>query len=647
MFRGYFEKWKVRVNVYVALLLSLFVMLFILFISRFIFYWLNPSYFPGISFSHWLRIMRGGFKFDLAAVLYLNIVFIFLMLLPFRFRYKNWYQVLLRWLFYITNSLGIIANCIDLIYFRFTLRRSTTDVFSEFSNEKGKGKFFLVFILDYWYVVLICIGLIALLVFLYNRIRIRVPEKINPWVYYPVGVLLIPVILAGVLAGIRGDLKHSTRPFTMSNAGEYVNSPGEIPLVLNTPFCIIRTFSRTFYHEEKFFTAEEIDNVYTPVQELHSDQPFRPDNVVVIILESFGREAVGYYNKDLKNGTYKGYTPFLDSLISVSATFTNSFANGRKSIDAIPSVLTSIPSGENPFVLTPYASDKLNSLPQILKSKGYNTSFFHGAPDGSMGFKAFVNLVGVDHYYGKDEFNNDKEFDGLWGIWDEPFFQYFAHTLDTIKKPFFTSIFSVSSHHPFKVPKQYEGVFPKGELPIHQCMGYTDMALRKFFATASKMSWFKNTLFVLTADHATISNFPEYQTSWGYMSIPIVFYHPGDSTLRTAEKQIAQQTDIMPSVLDYLHYSGKIVSFGKSIFSPAEEHFVVNYNNGFQLIKGDYLLRFDGQKASGLYDFVHDRLMNSDLKEKQPALRDSMEMKIKAYIQQYHNRLIGDKMRVE
>jgi phosphoglycerol transferase MdoB-like AlkP superfamily enzyme len=174
---------------------------------------------------------------------------------------------------------------------------------------------------------------------------------------------------------------------------------------------------------------------------------------------------------------------------------------------------------------------------------------------------------------------------------------------------------------------------------------YTDMALRKFFETASKMSWFKNTLFVLTADHATISNFPEYQTSWGYMSIPIVFYHPGDSLLAKAEKTVAQQTDIMPSVLDYLHYSGKIVSFGKSIFAPADEHFVVNYNNGFQLLKDNYLARFDGQKITGLFDYIHDRLLTTDLKEKMPAISDSMEQKIKAYIQQYHNRLIEDRMR--
>ena len=158
------------------------------------------------------------------------------------------------------------------------------------------------------------------------------------------------------------------------------------------------------------------------------------------------------------------------------------------------------------------------------------------------------------------------------------------------------------------------------------------------------MSWFKHTLFVITADHATISHFPEYQTAWGYMSIPVVFYHPEDTLLRQTEKTLAQQTDIMPSVLSYLNYSGKIVSFGKSIFTPSNEHFVVNYINGFQLLKDNYLLQFDGQRTSGLYDYTHDRLLKTNLKDKLPVIRDSLELKLKAYIQQYHNRLVEDKM---
>lgn len=632
-------------NVYVALFYRLAIVIFIFFISRFIFYALNTSYFPGISFGNWLNILKGGFRFDVAALFYVNGLFILLFILPLPVRYNAIYQKVARIIFFITNGIAFAVNCIDFIYFRFTLRRSTLDVLSEFSNEKGRGgSFIFTFLLDYWYVVLIYVALMVLMVWLYKRVKIRKPAAINPWVYYPSGIVLMALIVAMMIGGIRGDFKYSTRPITMSNAGEYVTNPGEIPLVLNTPFCVIRTMGKRFYRKETYFTDQQVEEIYTPVQQLGSDKPFRYDNVVIIILESFGREGIGFYNRDLKGGTYKGYTPFLDSLFSQSRICWNSFANGRKSIDAMPSVLAGIPAGEIPFVLTPYASNKIKSLPSILLDKGYNTSFFHGAPNGSMGFKAFANLVDIKHYYGKDEYNNDNDFDGLWGIWDEPFFQFFAKNLDTIPQPFFSTIFSVSSHHPFKVPKQYKGVFPKGDLPIHECMGYTDMALRKFFATASKMKWFSNTLFVITADHATVSEFPEYQTGWGNLSIPIAFYHPGDSSLMKVDSSVVQQIDIMPSVLSYLNYNGKLVSFGESVFQPSRKDFAASYMGGFQWIQDDYLLQFDGQKTTGLFNYNKDRLMKMDLRKEEPVVKDSLEKRMKAFIQQYHNRLVGDRM---
>ncbi len=637
---------KVAVNIYFALLLHLAIIMFLFFVSRFIFYALNTEYFPGLTFNRWLNILKGGFRFDLAGMIYVNSLFILLQILPFPFRYNSIYQKIARVIFFITNGFALLINTIDFIYFRFTLRRSTLSVLDEFANEKGKSNFLWRFFIDYWYVVLIYVALIVLMVWLYNRVAIKKPTRIRPWIYYPVGLALMALTITLMVGGIRGDFKYSTRPITMSNAGEYVVSPSEIPLVLNTPFCVIRTSRKTFYKKETFFPDNEVGAIYTPEQQLKTDKPFKYDNVVVIILESFGKDGIGFYNRDLKDGTYKGYAPFLDSLISVSHVGVNSFANGRKSIDALPSIMAGIPAGEIPFVLTPYASNKIKSLPSILREKGYHTSFFHGAPNGSMGFKAIMNLMGVEKYYGKDEYNNDADFDGLWGIWDEPFFQFFAQNLDTLPQPFFSSIFSVSSHHPFKVPKKYKGVFPKGEAPIYECMGYTDMALRKFFATASTKKWFNKTLFVITADHATVSDFPEYETSMGNMSIPIIFYHPGDTTLRKIDSTVVQQTDIMPSVLSYLNYSGDILAFGKNIFDSAQNNTATNYMNVFRWVENNYVLEYSEgtHKTTGLFDYTNDRLMQNNLKDVMVPKRDSMEQKIKAFIQQYHNRLLEDRM---
>ena len=631
---------KIRLNIYWALFFRLLTVFLLLFLSRFIFFYLNASSFKGLDTSSWMLILKGGIRFDLAATLYINAIYIVLQIVPFKFRYRNWYQQFAKIIFFLTNGAALFFTCVDMIYFRFTLRRSTMMLFKEFSHETNMQTIFLQSIVEYWYVLLVFVAFILLLIWLYRRVQIVAPSITNAQyrMLSNVGLLvIIPILFVG---GVRGDFKYTTRPITMSNAGEYVRRPSEIPLVLNTPFCMLRTFRQQFYTRENFFTNQELSNYYSPIHQVKSEKPFRYDNVVVIVLESFERESIGFYNKDLAGGTYKGFTPFFDSLLSKSFVCWNGFANGRKSIDALPSVLAGIPAGELPFVLTPYASNDVHGLPYLLKQKGYHTSFFHGAPNGSMGFKALMNLLGVEKYYGKDEYGNDDDFDGTWGIWDEPFFQFYARTLDTIQQPFFSTIFSVSSHEPFKVPSKYKGVFKSDAAnPLREVTAYTDHALQQFFETAKKMPWFKNTLFVITADHASITSFPSYQNAWGNMAVPILFYHASDS-LQQIKPAIIQQTDIMPTILGYLNYSGSFLSFGKNVMADSIDSYAVNYYNGFQIFQDSLLLQLNGGKGVGVFNFKADPLLEKNLVGVYPAKQDAMEKKLKAYIQQYHNRMI-------
>lgn len=641
---NYLQK-KFSCNIHLALLLRLLIVMLLFVVCRLLFYNFNKELFPGLNYGQWMKILKGGLVFDLAALFYVNSLYILLQLIPFKFRYNLAYQKVAEIIFYVSNAWALVVNGIDIIYYRFSLRRSTLAVFDEFKHEQNKGKFVVEFMSDYWYVTLLFILMIGVMIFVYKRISIKKPARfLTPVLYYPIALAILLGSVALIVGGIRGDFKYSTRPITMSNAGEYVERPSDASLVLNTAFTLIRTSSKTFYKTDTYFTADEVAKIYTPVQEIKATGEFKNYNVVVFILESFGKGGVGYLNRDLSNGTFKGFTPFLDSLLSVGHTSMNTFANGRKSIDALPSVLAGIPAGEVPFILTPYTSNKIKSLPAILKEKGYQTSFFHGAPNGSMGFKAILNLMGVSDYYGKDEFNNDAEFDGLWGIWDEPFFQYFANNLDTMKQPFFSSIFSVSSHHPFALPGKYKNVFPKGDIPILQSMAYTDMALRKFFDNAKTKPWFKNTLFVFTADHATVSNLPQYQTGIGNLAIPILFYMPNGLLPARTDSAIIQQTDIMPSVLGLLNYNGKIVSFGKNIFDSTHKNFAASYSEAFRWIQDDYVLEFSNGRSSGLYNFAKDKLMKKDLQKELPQRKNDMELHLKAFIQQYHNRMLEDKL---
>ena len=632
-------------NIYWALLLRLVLVMLLFTLCRIGFYIYNMSFFPDMTVGNFLRLLWGGLQFDMTAVLYVNSLYILLMILPFDFRFRYGYQEVTRYIYFITNAAALATNVADFIYYKFTLRRTSADVLRQFENEHNIGGLFFRFILDYWYAVIFWVLLVIIMVKVYNRVRIWGPQMKSRTMYYMSGFFALPMITFFIIAGIRGGFRHSTRPITLSNAGEFVRDPKEISIVLNTPFSLIRTAGKTKVQKASYFDEKVLPSVYTPLHFPSDTSAFQKQNVVVIILESFSREFSGLLNTDKEEGRYKGYMPFLDSLMLHSKTFIHGFANGRKSIDGLPSVVSSIPSLGVPYFLSPYSGNRINSLASLLRAEGYHTSFFHGAPNGSMGFNAFMNVAGVEHYFGMTEYDNDDDFDGLWGIWDEPFLQFYAERLNTFPQPFFSAFFSVSSHHPFKIPEQYEDIFKGGPLPIHRCIQYTDHALRKFFAKVSQMPWYDNTLFVITADH-TSSNilYPEYRTGWGFYAVPLIFFKP-DNSLAGMEHQIGQQTDIMPSVLGYLHYQKPYMAFGRDIFRETSTPVAFNYkDNAYQIFEGEFLLVFDGTRSIGLYNFVKDRLMQSNILQENGEVAERLERKVKAVIQQYNNRMIEDEL---
>jgi phosphoglycerol transferase MdoB-like AlkP superfamily enzyme len=473
----------------------------------------------------------------------------------------------------------------------------------------------------------------------------------NRWIFYPVQTAMMAMICLLTIAGIRGGFLHSTRPITISNAAQYVNTPAEVGIVLNTPFSIFRTLSQEKFERLTYFQSqEEMESIYSPIhkpQKIDSTG-FTPKNIVIIIVESLAQEFVGGLNKESHIDGYQGYTPFLDSLINESLIFEYSFANGRKSIDAMPSILAGIPSLSTNYVLSIYSNNAIKGLPALLKTKGYNSSFLHGAPNGSMGFQAFANMAGFDHYYGRTEYGNNADFDGWWGIWDEPFLQYCVDVFNQKQQPFMASIFTVSSHHPFVLPQQYENAFPKGALPIHQTVGYTDYALRKFFESAAKEPWFQNTIFVITADHTNQSIYGEYQTFVGVFKVPVIFYEPANETMKGIKTgEIIQQIDIMPTLLNYLNFDEPYFAFGMDAFDlqNKDNGFAINTLNDFYMLyEGYYVLKASDEKVDGLYNFHSDPMLTNNLLHVETERAERMYNKLKAFRQQYNDRMIDDDM---
>ena len=637
---------KYQANEYLVMVYRFLVVMFLYSAGRIIFYLFNASMFPKVDFAAFVQIMRGGVMFDTSTVLYLNLLYFLLYLLPFPFKFQDWYQRMLKWIFMVINGVGFAFNYIDIVYYPFILKRTTASMFDVAGYDAGNYRLIGQFFYDFWYIAVILLITLLLLSRLYSLLKPRPTFKVHNWKYYLVSVVSIIIFTGLSVIGMRGGYMPSTRPISMNNAGKYVNTPEEMSLVLNTPFCILRTWGKKAFEIKKYFgSEEELNRIYTPLRVPVLSEPMKKDNVVVIILESFSREFVGSLNKQLDNGQYKGYTPFLDSLISKSLVFPNAFANGRKSIDAIPSITASIPALVLPYVVSERSGNRINSLASLLSKEGYETSFFHGAPNGSMGFDAFTKIAGFHKYVGKNEYGNDDGFDGIWGIWDEPFFQFFADEMNKMKEPFLSTIFSVSSHHPFKVPEQYKERFPEANIPLQKCIMYTDFALKEFFDKASKMPWFKNTLFVITSDHCSESDFKEYKTPVNYYAAPLIFYK-GDGSLIGKDESLAQQIDIMPSVLGYLNYSKPYIAFGNNLFDQSAQRFVINYlEDTYQFLIGDHALYFTDNKLTGIYNRIEDPYLRNNLLGN--ANSETEQTLFKAIMQQFNNRMAQDRLTID
>lgn len=624
-----------------VLVLRISAILVLFSLSRFHFYFSNLAFFDNIGFHEFKRIFLGGIRFDIVSVLYLNLPFILIYLFPGKHLQGKKFRLFTDILFFVSNAIGLLANCIDGVYYQFNLRRSIFSSLIELQDINNLSGLLLSFFIRYWSVWVVWLLFLAAL---WLIIRFFKPKASFESKHTQFDFAFISVFF--IVAGLRGgDLYHATRPLGLNHAGEYVQQPHHTALVFNTPFTIFKTLGGNQTKKLSFFKNEiELEKVFNPIHLADSSNNFKPYNVVVIIIESYSEEASGIVNKDKISG---GFTPFLDSLRLESVYSENSFANGKKSIEALPAIWCSLPSFKQPFVLSSFSTNQTNSLPGILKTKGYHTSFFHGAPNGSMGFQSFANLVGIDHYFGKTEYGNETDSDGIWGIWDEPFLQFFGKKLDQFPQPFFSTVFTLSSHDPFIIPSYLKGKFKKGPHPIYETLSYTDYALKRFFDSIKNKPWFKNTVFVVTADHTSShATLPAFSNNVGRFKVPIFIYFPEHLKPTKIEKNI-QQIDIFPSLMALLEFEKPFLAFGKNIFDTKENDYVINYFENYQWHSGKYVMLFDGEKPHGLFNFAKDALLQKDLSEKEPRKLEEMQFQAKGFLQQYQNRLVENRLTVK
>ncbi|MBC7642776.1 MAG: LTA synthase family protein, partial [Flavobacterium sp.] len=583
---------------------------------------------------------------DTTAILYVNLLFIVFSILPFWKNTTSAYQKFLFYLYFVTNIFAYSFNFIDFIYYKYSLTRTTTAALEVVKHETNKSTLFLSFLVDYWHVVVLLILCTLLWIYLYKKFNVSNSKNIKPIPYFSFSIVSFLIITTLIIGGIRGgDFQKSTRPINLVDAGKHVKKINHSDIVLNTPFAIIRTLFSNSFRKPYFLDVNEaiIAEKIQPIKEYANNSPTKP-NVVVFILESYSREYIGAFNSILKVKNHKTHAPFLDSLSQHSMIFPNAFANGRQSIHGMSSVLAGIPAFKDAFTSSPYPKQKIESLVSTLKSEGYNTSFFHGAANGSMGFQGFGNILGIENYYGRTEFNDDSQYDGFWGIWDEPFLQFMKKTLDTKKSPFMATVFTVSSHEPYIIPEKYKNKFKEGNIPMHKCVEYTDFALKRFFNEAKKSAWFSNTIFVLVADHGNQVFYDEYNQQVNRFAVPIIIYKP-NSKYVGIDNDLAQQIDIYPTILDMIGYQKPFRSWGRSLFDKNKiAPFVINSTGDVtQFLKGNYICTFDGKKATGFYN-IRDKGLIQNLITKRNSEMNDLELECKCFYQDYMNRIIDKKL---
>lgn len=581
--------------------------------------------------NEWVGFVWGNVVFGMATLAAFLLPWFVMMLLPLGCRCRKGYRIATEVLYIIAVVVMIVPRAADTAYYQFTYRLLSDEIFSYLGIGGQMGSLLPLFVVDYWYTWVFPLLIVLLFLFLNSRIRLGNGPVNGKWLA-ETGKSVAGALLVWLL--LRGGLGPFIQP---ADAAQFVQ-PKNTALVNNDAYNILRTLFTPELEEVHYMSGQEAATLYptihTPLDIEHlgvSTTLNTKRNIVLIVVESLGQEYMGCYNTRAGADTR---TPFLDSLAQYCILF-DGRANGKKSIEGITAINTSIPNLMfQPFTNSVYGKDNFTGLPAILKKHGYHCAFYHGSYNGVMDFDRVCERIGFDQYIGQNEYQKDNIFrpadhDGAWGILDEPFLQYTVrHISQTATQPFFAEVFTVSSHHPYPIPEEHQGRFTEGRHPLLKCIEYTDYALRRFFDEARKEAWFDSTLFIITADHSGQGLSPEYNSYDGWYRIPMMIYDPTGEIVTSAQWPVSggivQQIDLFPSLLDLLGLPDTAVCFGQSILQPDHHGRHLFYGNGYYCLISDN----------------HISLICDDTEQGRP----SDLLYLKALIQQYNHRIINDQL---
>lgn len=620
---------------------------------RFGFFISNLNFFKQANMGDIVLAFIYGLRFDLSAIFMLNAFLLLIYNLPLNYDKWKWLKIIFFVIWCLTNIIFIIINLSDYRYFTITQHRLTVEIYLMFG--------YIILMLpemwaDYWYLFLGALLGTTIFVFISWYLLHKLKRFFDgPFLlrnqiisFFFIAVLIMPVI----------NGRFSREPIRPAHAF-FSNNQAVGYLTLNSSFTVLNSLFRDMFQfrfmpqsnafesmNKMLYQSNEkaINPEYPFLRYKNLTAPSRKLNVVLFIMESWTADYISSIT-----GVQPSVTPFFDQISSEGMLFTNFLANGHRTIMTIPSTLASVPGFFSPSrigkkdSIIRSQSDTIYflGLGNILSKEGYTTSFHLGGYCADLRLDIYTKILGFDHYYSNENCFNQVLSNNR--LADEELFIDTANRFDVLSEPFCSVILSETSHVPYVLPPHREEMFNiySNETKYQKALRYTDYSLKMFFQSAQNKQWFKNTIFLITADHTA---HPNPNDIYSCYHIPLLIYSP--TLVKPGRiETIGSHVDILPTILDMLQLPVTHSSMGISLFASLPNRYAIITNNvHYFIFNNRFVLVNDLERTIGLYEYSLDRLLKNDLRTRYPEITSQLEQNLFAYLQSVSYAIRSDKI---
>ncbi len=600
--------------------------LFVFFIERITFFVYHFDKIKTDSFEEYILLFSKGLRLDLSMIGYFLLVPILLLIFNLFISKKKILINIIHVYSIILLVIVIILGIIDLnIYSEWGTKINSRAIeFLILSPGEAMASSASSPLLSSF---LIIITQFIICYFIYRKIGKLEYFKENIFIQ----IFSIPLLAFISVMMLRGGLQLS--PINQS-AVYFSNKNAVNHAAINTEWNLMHSVIENHFSTDNPYVFMSDDEAHNLVDSLYINKNIsnesiltidRP-NVVIIILESYTSDVVEAF------GGEKNVSPFINKYASSGLSFSNIFASGDRTDKGMIAILSGFPTqAVRTIIQQPDKFEKLPAIPKTLSSNGYSTAFYYGGESEFANFKSYLISSQFEKIIDKNNFESNQ-MNSKWGAHDGFLFDKALEDMRTLKEPFMSTILTLSSHEPFEVP--IPNKFKGDDLPskFRKAANYTDLSFGEFMAKAEKEKWYKNTMFVVVADHG--HRLPkEYDNAYDYRKfrIPLFFY--GDVINEKYNgniiDKIGSQTDIASTLLKQMNISDTAFHWSSNLLDKSKDGFAFySYDNGIGWVDNDNIINVDNIRK----EIIYQKLESSNLDQKKKVAQAYMQRVFKTYL---------------